>query len=169
SALSGGGVRVPNNPVLVRGGLRDSPERARTYMDSVVGDRVPAERIDAFLSQGPAAIEWLERNTAHVRFRWVKGYADYHPEAPGGEPLGRTLEPVPIDLRKLGEDEELLNTNPLMKGPAGLWTTQSDYRFLTQALTTWKGRRTAVKVGVRTWWTKVTGRHMTALGAAGVA
>ena len=169
SALSGGGVWVPNNPVLVRAGLRDSQERARTYMDSVVGDRIPAERIDAFLGQGPAAIDWLERNTAHVRFRWVKGYADYHPEAPGGEPLGRTLEPVPIDLRKLGEDEELLNTNPLMKGPAGLWTTQSDYRFLTQTLTTWKGRRTAVKVGVRTWWTKMTRRHMTALGAAGVA
>ena len=169
SALSGGGVWVPNNPVLVRAGLRDSAERAREYMNSVVGDRIPSERIDAFLTQGPEAIDWLERNTAHVRFRWVKGYADYHPEAPGGEPLGRTLEPVPMDLRKLGEDEERLNTNPLMKGPAGLWTTQSDYRFLTQTLTTWKGRRTAVKVGVRTWWTKVTGRHMTALGAAGVA
>ena len=169
SALSGGGVWVPNNPVLVRGGLRDTPERARTYMDSVVGKRIPAARIEAFLGQGPAAIDWLERHTAHVRFRWVKGYADYHPEAPGGEPLGRTLEPVPVDLRKLGEDEDLLNTNPMMKGPAGLWTTQSDYRFLTQALTTWKGRRTALKVGVRTWWTKMTRRHMTALGAAGVA
>ena len=169
SALSGGGVWVPNNPILVRAGLRDSQERARTYMESVVGNRIPAGRIDAFLTEGPKAIGWLERNTAHVRFRWVKGYADYHPEAPGGEPLGRTLEPVPIDLRKLGEDEELLNTNPLMKGPAGLWTTQSDYRFLTQALTTWKGRRTAIKVGVRTWWTKMTRRHMTALGAAGVA
>ena len=169
SALSGGGVWVPNNPVLVRAGLRDTPERARTYMDSVVGDRVPADRIEAFLARGPEAIDWLERNTGHVRFRWVKGYADYHPEAPGGEPLGRTLEPVPFDLRKLGPDEEFLNTNPMMKGPAGLWTTQSDYRYLTQTLTTWKGRRTAVKVGIRTWWTKMTRRHMTALGAAGVA
>ncbi|MHB1924146.1 MAG: FAD-dependent oxidoreductase [Acidimicrobiales bacterium] len=169
SALSGGGVWVPNNPVLVRAGLVDSLERARTYMQSVVGDRIPADRVEAFLTRGPEAIDWLERNTRDVRFRWVRGYADYHPEAPGGEPLGRTLEPVPVDLRRLGPDEETLNTNPLMKGPAGLWTTQSDYRFLTQALTTWKGRRTAVKVGVRTWWTKMTGRHMTALGAAGVA
>jgi 3-oxosteroid 1-dehydrogenase len=168
SALSGGGVWVPNNPVLVRAGLIDSLERARTYMDSVVGDRIPSDRIEAFLTRGPEAIEWLERNTAHVRFRWVKGYADYHPEFPGGEPLGRTMEPVPLDLRKLGEDEERLNTNPLMKGPAGLWTTQSDYRYLTQTLTTWKGRRTALKVGVRTWWTKMMRRHMTALGTAGV-
>lgn len=169
SALSGGGVWVPNNPILARSGLSDSPDRARAYLAAVVGDRVPQARIDAFLTQGPEAIGWLEKNTAYVRFRWVKGYSDYHPEAPGGEPLGRSMEPLPIDLRKLGAEEEQLNTNPMMKGPAGLWTTQSDYRYLTQALTTWKGRRTALKVGVRTALTKLSGRHTTALGAAGVA
>ena len=169
SALSGGGVWVPNNPVLVRAGLPDSLDRARTYMQAVVGDRVPAERIEAFLTRGPTAIEWLEKHTRHVRFRKVEGYADYHPEEPGGEPRGRTMEPLPVDLRKLGPDEELLNTNPMMKGPLGLWTTQADYRYLTQAVTTWRGRFTAAKVGVRTVLTRLSGRHMTALGAAGVA
>src|SRR5579872_1604683 len=48
SALSGGGVWVPNNPVLKRSGQTDSPERARTYMYEVVGERVPRERIDTF-------------------------------------------------------------------------------------------------------------------------
>lgn len=168
SALSGGGVWVPNNPVLKRNGQVDSPERAKTYMHEVVGDRVPAQRIDTFLSEGPKAIDWLEKNTRHVRFRWVKGYSDYHPEFPGGEPLGRTMEPVPFNLRKLGADEDSLNTNPMMKGPLGLWTTQSDYRYLTQAVTTWRGRATAAKVGIRTIVTRLSGRHMAALGAAGV-
>jgi 3-oxosteroid 1-dehydrogenase len=169
SALSGGGVWVPNNPVLVRAGLHDSLERARTYMHSVVGERVPQERIEAFLTRGPEAIEWLESNTRWVRYRRVVGYSDYHPEEPGGEPTGRTMEPAPIDLRKLGADEEFLNTNPAMKGPLGLWTTQSEYRYLTQAVTTWRGRRTALKVGARTVLARISGRHMTALGAAGVA
>ena len=169
SALSGGGVWIPNNPVLKRGGQVDTPERARTYMFEVVGDRVPAERIETFLARGPETIDWLERNTSHVRFRWVKGYSDYHPEFPGGEPLGRTMEPVPVDLRKLGSEEAHLNTNPMMKGPLGLWTTQSDYRYLTQAATTWRGRFTALKVGARTILTRISGRHMAALGAAGVA
>lgn len=168
SALSGGGVWVPNNPVLKRNGQTDTPDRARAYMYEVVGDRVPKERIEAFLARGPEAIGWLEDNTRHVRFRWVKGYSDYHPEYPGGEPLGRTMEPVPFDLRKLGADEELLNTNPMMKGPLGLWTTQSDYRYLTQAVTTWRGRATALKVGARTILTRLSGRHMAALGSAGV-
>jgi 3-oxosteroid 1-dehydrogenase len=168
SALSGGGVWVPNNPVLERGGQTDTPERARAYMYEVVGDRIPRERIDTFLTRGPEAIDWLERNTRHVRFRWVKGYSDYHPEYAGGEPMGRTMEPVPFDLRKLGQDEESLNRNPMMKGPLGLWTTQSDYRYLTQAVTTWRGRFTAAKVGLRTVVTRLSGRHMAALGAAGV-
>lgn len=168
SALSGGGVWVPNNPVLKRGGQVDTPERARTYMYQVVGDRVPRDRIDTFLERGPEAIDWLDRNTRHVRFRWVKGYSDYHPEFPGGEPQGRTMEPVPFDLRKLGPDEEFLNKNPMMQGPLGLWTTQSDYRYLTQAVTTWRGRATALKVGIRTVLTRLTRRHTAALGAAGV-
>jgi len=169
SALSGGGVWIPNNPVNVRSGLSDSYEKARTYMKAIVGDRVAPERIDAFLTAGPEAIAFLEKHTRHVRFRRVPGYSDYHPEEPGGEPAGRTMEPLPFDTRKLGSDEETLNKNPMMTGPAGMWLTQSDYRKLTQVLTTWAGRRTAIKVGIRTFFTRATGRHMVSLGAAGVA
>ncbi|HEV2370326.1 MAG TPA: FAD-binding protein, partial [Acidimicrobiales bacterium] len=147
----------------------DSVERARTYLKAIVGDDVAPERIDAFLTSGPDAIEFLERHTSHVRFQWVRGYSDYHPEEPGGEPNGRTMEPVPFDARKLGPEEEALNRNPMMTGPAGLWLTQSDYRKLTQVLTTWAGRRTAMKVGIRTFVTKALRRHMVSLGAAGIA
>ena len=169
SALSGGGVWIPNNPVNVRAGVPDSVEKARTYLRTIVGEKVAPARIDAFLRFGPEAIEFLEKHTRHVRFRRVPGYADYHPEEPGGEPTGRTMEPVPFDTRKLGADEEALNRNPMMTGPAGMWLTQSDYRKLTQVLTTWAGRRTAIKVGIRTFLTRVSGRHMVSLGAAGVA
>ena len=39
-----------------------------------------------------------------VRFHWVPDYADYHPEAPGGRGAGRSVEPVPLDARFLGEE-----------------------------------------------------------------
>ena len=168
SALSGGGVWIPNNPVNVRAGLDDSVERARTYMGAIVGDRVPQSRVDAFLAAGPAAMRFLERETRWVRFMRVAGYADYHPEEPGGEPTGRTVEPVPLDARKLGEDEDTLLRNPMMKAPAGMYVTQAEYRKLTQVLTTWQGRAAGMRIGVRTAVLKLLRRRMIALGAAGM-
>src|SRR5579884_345842 len=169
SALSGGGVWIPNNPVNVRAGVPDSIEKARTYLKSVVGDRVPEARIEAFLQAGPATIDFLVRHTRHVRFMRVPGYSDYHPEEPGGDPNGRTLEPVPIDARLLGEEADRLNKSNLMAPPGGMWITQSDYRRLTHVMRTWQGRRTALKVGVRTFVTRAMGRKMLSLGAAGAA
>ncbi|HLM65206.1 MAG TPA: FAD-dependent oxidoreductase [Acidimicrobiales bacterium] len=169
SALSGGGVWIPNNPVNVRAGLQDSVERARSYMAAIVGDAVPQARIDAFLAAGPDAMAFLERETRWVRFMRVAGYADYHPEEPGGEPTGRTVEPVPIDARKLGADEDALLRNRMMKAPAGMYVTQAEYRKLTQVLTTWQGRAAAMRIGVRTAVGKLLRRRVIALGAAGVA
>ena len=40
SALSGGGVWVPNNRYLVEAGAADSYEEAKLYLDSTVGDLV---------------------------------------------------------------------------------------------------------------------------------
>ncbi|WP_435832148.1 FAD-binding protein [Nocardia rhamnosiphila] len=47
TALSGGGIWVPNNPVLLREGLRDSRAEVRAYLDAVVGDRVPSARCES--------------------------------------------------------------------------------------------------------------------------
>ena len=102
TALSGGNIWVPNNPTLRRVGLADSRADVRSYLDAVVGDRVPAANIDAFIDKGPRAMEFLERTSPHLRFQWCTGYSDYHPEAPGGRARGRTVEPLPFDLKKLG-------------------------------------------------------------------
>ncbi len=168
TALSGGGVWVPNNPVNVRAGVRDSREKARRYLQAIIGDEVPQARIDAFLDAGPEMIDFLERHT-EAHHRRVPGYADYHPEEPGGDPEGRTMEPLPIDLRRLGEDADLLNRMDLMQAPAGMVIYQSDYRKLTQVMRTWVGRATAVRVGIRTAVNRTLRRRMVALGGAGAA
>jgi len=168
SALSGGGVWVPNNPVNVRAGVRDTREKARQYLKAIIGDRVPEGRIDAYLDYGPEMIQFLEEHT-HARYMRVPGYSDYHPEEPGGDPQGRTMEPVPFDTRKLGDDADGLNRQDVMKPPGGLCITTVDYRQLTQIMRTWTGRLGAARVGARTVVSKVTGRRLVSLGAAGVA
>ena len=89
TALSGGGIWVPNNPTLLREGLGDARADVRAYLDAVVGDRVPSANLDAFIDEGPRMLAFLE-TSPHLRFQWCAGYSDYHPEAPGGRPAGRS-------------------------------------------------------------------------------
>ncbi len=53
TARSGGGVWIPNNEILKRDGVTDTAEAARTYLYSIIGDVVPAEKIDAYLESRP--------------------------------------------------------------------------------------------------------------------
>ena len=50
TARSGGGVWIPNNEILKRDGVTDTPAAARTYLHAIVGDVIPAEKI---------AVGWL--------------------------------------------------------------------------------------------------------------
>lgn len=103
SAMSGGGLWVPNNPVMLEAGTPDSHEAARTYMDTVIGDVGPAsspERREAFLAEGPAMVAFLRR--LGVKFVYARGYADYYPEQPGGTATGRAIEGERYNIRRLG-------------------------------------------------------------------
>src|SRR5215472_6065909 len=96
TARSGGGIWAPGNAVLRRAGIADSPEQASAYLEHVSGEHVAAELRGALLEHGPAAIDLVLARTP-LRLRWVPGYADYYPEAPGGKPAGRSVEPVPFN------------------------------------------------------------------------
>src|SRR4051812_34717253 len=61
TALSGGGIWIPNNPTLQRAGRIDDPESVRAYLHAVVGKRVPAARLDAYVDAGPLALQFLEQ------------------------------------------------------------------------------------------------------------
>ncbi|WP_433715438.1 3-oxosteroid 1-dehydrogenase [Nocardia sp. CA-084685] len=168
TARSGGGVWIPNNPVLVREGVPDSPDLARVYLKSVVGDRVPQAKQDAFLDNGPRMMTYLGARTNHLQFVYDRGYSDYHPELPGGLAQGRSIEPAIIDGRLLGKDLELIN-RPTMSGPKGIAFTVSDFHDLNMIARTWKGKRTAVKVGVKAVLNRIRGRQPLSLGKALVA
>jgi 3-oxosteroid 1-dehydrogenase len=165
TALSGGNIWIPNNPTLVRAGLADSRDEVRSYLDAVIGERVPAANIDAFIDNGPRAMEFLEGASPHLRFQWCTGYSDYHPERPGGRSRGRTIEPLPFDLKKLGHDEKRLRPAALAT-PGGLFVTSKEFARLNMVMRTWSGRRAAIRTVARAVKGLLLRRHMDTLGRA---
>lgn len=167
TGISGGGIWIPNNPTLRAVGHDDSRESIRRYLDVLTEGKVPPARLDAFVDNGPAAMELLARSK-WWRLFWTKGYADYHPEYDGGRPLGRSVECKPFDTRKLGEDERFQRPNS-MKGPLGLWITAADYRDLAMVKRTWRGRWKSVVAAWRVSSNVIRRRHMATGGRALVA
>ncbi|QIK66226.1 3-oxosteroid 1-dehydrogenase [Nocardioides sp. HDW12B] len=164
TARSGGGVWIPRNYALDAAFGDDTLEAAKTYLDSIVGDDVPKTRRDTYLERGPEVMDFIRARTP-VRFRWVTDYADYYPEAPGGRPGGRSVEPVPLDGRVLGDELERLHP-PYTQAPANLVVTQANYRWLSLGLRTARGPLTALKVFLRRLLAVALGRRMHGMGNA---
>ena len=165
TALSGGNIWIPNSPTLRREGLADSRDDVRRYLDAVVGGRVPSANLDAFIDNGPPAMEFLEEVSPHLRFQWCTGYSDYHPERPGGRACGRTIEPLPFDLKKLGDDEKRLRPAALAT-PGGLFVTSKEFAKLNMVMRTWSGRWSAMRTVGRAVKGLLLRRHMDTLGRA---
>jgi 3-oxosteroid 1-dehydrogenase len=162
SAMSGGGMWIPNNPLMLKAGVHDSPEDAKLYMDTTIGEVGPAsspERRKAFLREGPALVEWL--TSLGFRFSYTPGYADYYPELPGGSPQGRCVESDFFDLKKLYAWRHKLNI--IM--PIPLHTL--DAAQLSLALRTFPAfLHTANVIGVRMMGSMLLGKQLAGLGGA---
>src|SRR5690348_12457472 len=123
TARSGGGVWIPGNYALRAAGQVDPDDVAESkkYLEAIVGDVVPAVRRDTFVDRGPEVMDFIREHTP-VRFAWVPEYSDYLPERPGGRVRGRSVEPVPMDARFLGDELARLHP-PYTKAPANLIVT----------------------------------------------
>lgn len=107
TALSGGFLWVPCNPLARRAGISDSTEAARRYVRGEAGAHFDGRRVDAFLKYGPEMVDFFERETA-VRFALGSAFPDYHAEADGASMGGRPIFPEPYDARELGRHAALL-------------------------------------------------------------
>ena len=103
TALSGGFLWVPNNPVSRRDGIADSVEAARTYLRHEAGNHFNAECVDAFLAVGPEAIDFFDTRT-QVKFEPASLFSDYHPTAPGGRDGGRSIKAMNFRGEELGRE-----------------------------------------------------------------
>ena len=130
TAMSGGIVWVPNNPVMQSIGVPDSYEDAMLHFETVVGDVGPAssfERRHAFLTAGPEMVSFLQG--CGVRFVYCRGYSDYYSTAKGGHDLGRGIEPIPFDGHALGAWLEKLQ--PGLAQSLGLAVMTNEARALS--------------------------------------
>jgi 3-oxosteroid 1-dehydrogenase len=167
TARSGGGVWIPNNEILKRDGVTDTPEAARRYLRGIIGDIVEPERIDAYLQRGPEMLSFVLKHTP-LKMCWVPGYSDYYPESDGGRAGGRSIEPRPFDARKLGPD--MAGLEPAYgKVPLNVVVMQQDYVRLNMLRRHPRGLLRSLRVGARTVWAKATGKNLVGMGRALIA
>ncbi|MXQ14825.1 FAD-dependent oxidoreductase [Microvirga makkahensis] len=103
TAVSGGAIWVPDNPLMRAAGMEDDPKAARRYIELETGNRFNAELVDAFLDNGPEAIAFFHEKTA-LRMAHRPYSPDYHPEKDGAALGGRVLDALEYDGRALGRN-----------------------------------------------------------------
>lgn len=103
SARSGGWLWIPCNPHARAAGMEDSQAEARRYLQHEAANHFDGDRVDAFLANGPDMVSFFEQNTA-VKFVLGPAFSDYHPDAPGAKPGGRSIVAEPFDGRELGPE-----------------------------------------------------------------
>lgn len=162
SGMSGGGMWIPNNPLMLKAGVPDSYEQARLYMDTVIGEVGPAsspQRRETYLREGPRMVEWLTR--LGFRFSYTPGYADYYPEKPGGSVQGRCVEPDFFDLNKLGAYKNKINgALPLALHTLDASKISLSFRLFSAFV------HTAYVIGIRSIGSRLIGKSLTGLGGA---
>ncbi|HET8708066.1 MAG TPA: FAD-binding protein [Pseudomonadales bacterium] len=133
SAMSGGGIWIPNSHYARSEGVKDSAEEALKYMKSVIGDEVSEERMRCYVEKASEMLEYMDKNT-RLKYETVP-YSDYYPEKPGGKEGHRTHQPVPMHGKNLGQHFDTLREPPSQVLVAGKFTmTMKEGRaFLTQA------------------------------------
>src|ERR1700722_11213411 len=102
-STSAGTLWIPGNHQSQKAGFDDSAVKAEEYLDALVGSASGRELRTAFLKTGPAAIDYLERNT-DVRFVPCGRHPDYRSNMKGAAVSGRAIIPEPFDGRVPGVD-----------------------------------------------------------------
>lgn len=146
TAISGGGLWLPNNPLIKDDGkMHDSIDDALAYMNQTIGDVGPwtsSARKQAFL----LGIDHFVNMLADEGVRWTrsKDYPDYYPDLPGGR-IGRALEVKPYNTRRLGKwrkSQRFIIPAPVMTDDVWLlsraWSTPTGFvrgaRFVFRAI-----------------------------------
>ena len=168
TALSGGGIWVPGAPSQRREGYRPEPESVVEYLRRITEGLVSEARIRQYVEAAPKMLEFLEGQSSWLEFVWKPGYADYYPELPGGSELGSTINVPPIDLRKLGDDEQQL-LQPLALAPRGIWLGPKELRQFYRIRQSWAGKGVLLKLVARMVRARVFNERMAAIGQSLVA
>jgi 3-oxosteroid 1-dehydrogenase len=160
TSMSGGGLWLPDNPLMRQAGAEDSREEALEYMTDVIGEPGPAssrERIEAFVD---SVDDFVGTAQAHgMEFARAKDYPDYYPERPGGK-IGRGLEGKVFDVKKLGAWAET------QRGVVPIPVRTDDVWLLGRSWSTPGGFVRGAQFVFRTLGGMVRGKKLVGLGGA---
>lgn len=134
SAISGGGIWIPNNHYFAAIGGQDSAELSMQYLKAATGEHGDHARLQAYLDNAAPMIEQLTANS-RVRYAVADKYPDYYPHLPGALAGGRTLDPELFDTSLL--DEELPNLrkpspSTLLMGRIA-WTARDAHKAMARS------------------------------------
>jgi 3-oxosteroid 1-dehydrogenase len=162
TSKSGGVMWIPNNRFMNSG--EDSPEKAITYLDAVVGDDSDApgtskEKRLAYVNEGPRAVDFLVSQGVQLE-RGSKFWPDYYDELPGGCKTSRTVTALPFNKNELGAWAPKLRRG-FLEVPAKL----DDGMKLPFAKHSWGIKWIYAKIALRVVLGKLTGKHWVTAGA----
>jgi 3-oxosteroid 1-dehydrogenase len=126
TAVSGGGVWMPQNHHMGELGVEDSRDEALAYMGRLTAGRTPADLLERYVDHGPAILAGIEARTP-LRLRPMT-WPDYHPEMEGAKLSGRMLEPALFDTSGLGSWATSLRRAPVLGLPLTLQESTVDWR-----------------------------------------
>jgi succinate dehydrogenase/fumarate reductase flavoprotein subunit len=130
TALSAGTTWIPGTRHAASVNKADCLADAARYLDNAVGTRTPAALRQAFLVNGPLAIDELEAHS-DLKFRACAKHPDYLSELGGSTLNGRALEPLPFDGRSLGDLFKLIRPPiPEFTVLGGMMVDRSDIHHL---------------------------------------
>jgi len=102
TAYSAATTWIPGTHLAASVNPQDTLENAARFLDNAVGALSNKELRQAFLDNGAAAVDAIEKNS-HVKYRARPFHPDYLSELEGATACGRALEPLPFDGRLLGD------------------------------------------------------------------
>jgi 3-oxosteroid 1-dehydrogenase len=132
TAISGGGIWIPCNPLMASVGVEDSREEALEYMRACAGDHGDDDHVVALADQGKAMIAYLMAR-AGIEFQAfppIGGMIDYRAWLPGAKHGGRALEPMGFSLSRLGDWGPRLRTDPRLKSANNLLAYYTERKHL---------------------------------------
>ena len=173
SAMSGGGIWIPNSHYAQEAGAEDSLDDAKRYlMNTLFGEDVPEDMIDTYLEKSPEMLKFLHDRT-DVRYESLAEYPDYYTNMEGARAGHRSLEPSPIMASELGDNwRNMTWTHFMMRMFNRIHFTQVEAHLLMVQLPGWKkllGRLMWDYIRDIPWRLKTPISRRLACGSAGVA
>lgn len=159
TAISGGGLWMPNNPLMIRDDEDDSIDAAFEYLQQTVGTPgvwASDERKMAFLNGVPNFVNLMAEEG--VKWTRAKDYPDYYPDLPGGR-VGRGIEVEPFNVKKLGKYRKLMR-----EGGLPLAVKTDDIWLLTRAWSTPDGFVRGARFVFRTIGSLLVGQKKVGMG-----